>query len=622
MSVKPYQLSATLVGHDSDVRAVLSPHPEELYTASRDLTTRRWNKTNSNPSPNSPTFGYETTAVYLGHTRYVNSLAYIGPSAQYPKGLILTGGSDKTILVFDATGVEHGISDPLFTLKGHSDNVCCMTVAPNGDLISGSWDSTAKVWRNWQCVYDLVGHQYAVWAVQGLSDGTILTGAADTLIKRWQNDRCIGVFRGHTESVRGLVVLPTTGTDPTDTRFASCSNDGTLRVWGLDGSCLQVLSDHTSFVYTMCLLPTGELVSGGEDRSIKIWSDGQCVQTFVLPAQSIWSVAASPNGDIVVGTSNKEAHVFTRSAERVAPAAVMTQYEEQLAQFTVAAPAGNVSDQKLASPEALQQPGAKDQQVIMVKNPTSGAVMAHQWDQASQKWSTVGTVVDAIEENRRQLHEGNEYDYVFTVDVQEGRPPLKLPYNRGENVYTVAQQFLTRNMLPQDYLDQVAQFITTNAGEANTTQSAGASDAQTYVDPFTGASRYMPGGSTPTGTSSLRHDPFTGGSRYQPGDATSTTSPGFPVQSAFVLMKQCNLPAVVNKLKEFNAELAKVSMISHPYALSDLQLASIDELQRSLETPSSMADPITAQYFTLLASIATQWPFEKRVPALDLLRML
>ena len=37
--------------------------------------------------------------------------------------------------------------------------------------------------------------------------------------------------------------------------------------------------------------------------------------------------------------------------------------------------------------------------------------------------------MDAVGSGRKQLYEGKEYDYVFDVDVQEGAPPLKLPYN-------------------------------------------------------------------------------------------------------------------------------------------------------------------------------------------------
>lgn len=44
-------------------------------------------------------------------------------------------------------------------------------------------------------------------------------------------------------------------------------------------------------------------------------------------------------------------------------------------------------------------------------------------------WQQLGTVVDAVGQGRKQLYEGKEYDYVFDVDIQDGVPPLKLPFN-------------------------------------------------------------------------------------------------------------------------------------------------------------------------------------------------
>ena len=50
-------------------------------------------------------------------------------------------------------------------------------------------------------------------------------------------------------------------------------------------------------------------------------------------------------------------------------------------------------------------------------------------------WQKIGEVVDAVGSGRKQLYEGKEYDYVFDVDIQDGVPPLKLPYNvTGEYV--------------------------------------------------------------------------------------------------------------------------------------------------------------------------------------------
>lgn len=44
-----------------------------------------------------------------------------------------------------------------------------------------------------------------------------------------------------------------------------------LKVWTIDGECVQELYGHTSFVYSVTVLSTGELVSCGEDRTVRVW---------------------------------------------------------------------------------------------------------------------------------------------------------------------------------------------------------------------------------------------------------------------------------------------------------------------------------------------------------------
>lgn len=112
-------------------------------------------------------------------------------------------------------------------------------------------------------------------------------------------------------------------------------------------------------------------------------------------------------------------------------------------------------------------------------------------------WQKIGDVVDAVGQGRRQLYEGKEYDYVFDVDIQDGVPPLKLPYNvtgeqqhdilvsivliRPENPYSAAQKFLESNDLPLSYIDEVVKFIEKNTSGVNI--GTGGED---YVDPYTG----------------------------------------------------------------------------------------------------------------------------------------
>lgn len=104
--------------------------------------------------------------------------------------------------------------------------------------------------------------------------------------------------------------------------FASCSNDGNINIFSLSSpkSPPRVLSGHTSFVYSLAVLSSGELVSSGEDRSVRVWKDGSLKQTITIPAISVWSVAAFDDGDIICGSSDNFLRIFTRDGGRVADA--------------------------------------------------------------------------------------------------------------------------------------------------------------------------------------------------------------------------------------------------------------------------------------------------------------
>ena len=58
-------------------------------------------------------------------------------------------------------------------------------------------------------------------------------------------------------------------------------------------------------------------------------------------------------------------------------------------------------------------------------------------------WQLEGQVTGASDNNMdmgRKTHGGQEWDYVFDVDVEEGQPPLKMPCNKDENPYAVAER--------------------------------------------------------------------------------------------------------------------------------------------------------------------------------------
>lgn len=122
-------------------------------------------------------------------------------------------------------------------------------------------------------------------------------------------------------------------------------------------------------------------------------------------------------------------------------------------------------------------------------------------------WEKVGDVLGSTDKTNQDktMFEGKAYDFVFSVDVEDGKPPLKLPYNKGDDPYQTAHNFLAKNVLPSTYLEQVVDFILKNSQEQYVPPTTD------YVDPFTGGSRYTPStGTNNQGFAGTNFDPFTG----------------------------------------------------------------------------------------------------------------
>ncbi|KAG2133766.1 WD40-repeat-containing domain protein [Suillus clintonianus] len=607
----PYKLSATLSAHSSDVRAVASPTDSIILSASRDSTAISWNRS-------SPTVPFTLSSVLRAGSRFVNAVEYISPSPEAPQGYAVVGGQDTVVNIFALGPAQK--EDPEYSLVGHTDNVCALNVSQSGTIISGSWDKTAKVWKQFQLVYDLKGHQQAVWGVLAIDDDQFLTASADRTIKYWVQHKMMRTYEGHKDAVRGLTLIPDIG-------FASCSNDSEIRVWTMQGDVVYTLSGHTSFVYSLSVLPNGEIVSGGEDRSVRVWRDGECVQMIVHPAISVWAVSTMPNGDIVSGCSDGIVRVFSESEERWASAAELKALEDQIASQALSSQqVGDVKKTDLPGPDALLHPGKKPGEVKMIKN--GDLVEAHQWDSATSNWQKIGDVVDAVGSGRKQLFNGKEYDYVFDVDVQEGAPPLKLPFNVSENPYAAAQRFLEQNDLSTNYIDEVVKFIEKNTSGVNLGVS------NDYVDPYTGASRYQAAATSPAPAPSTAYmDPFTGAARYSgapaptpPVPSASPSAPKIIPFAKFVSFKQANVSAMQAKLYQFDEalrnEISTASLAMYPEELVIIEEAFAYLSQVTSTTSKSSLPPLGGIHADAIIQILERWPASQRFPMMDLSRLV
>lgn len=365
--------------------------------------------------------------------------------------------------------------------------------------MSGGWDGQARVWNlnKWETELTLDGHDgKAVWSVVALDETTVVTGCADKSIRIFDlRQSTAGEVTPQStiytpDVVRALCRVPKG--HPSGADIASASNDGTIRLWKLNGQQVGELHGHESFVYSLTSLPSGELVSSGEDRTVRVWRGTECVQTITHPAISVWTVAANPKtGDIVTGASDSIARVFTRRPDQVADQQTLKDFENSVKESSIPQQqVGGVNPEKLPGPEFLtSKSGTKDGQVQMIKE-GNGSITAHQWSVSQQQWINVGTVVDSVGSTGKKVeYQGKTYDYVFDVDIEDGKPALKLPYNLSENPYERATKFLNDNELPLTYLDSVSNFITENTKGA----TLGANASSGGPDPYGTESRYRPG---------------------------------------------------------------------------------------------------------------------------------
>ena len=415
-------------------------------------------------------------------------------------------------------------------------------------------------------------------------------------------------IKGHTDVVRALCKLPEKHTSGAD--FASAGNDGVIRLWRLRGQQVAELHGHESFIYSLAALPGGELVSSGEDRTVRVWSGTSCIQTITHPAISVWTVAVcKENGDIVSGASDRIARVFSKSRERAADAQLQHAFEESVRGSSIPQQqVGEVNKEKLPGPGFLTQKlGTKEGQVQMIRE-ENGSVSAHTWSTAAQQWVNVGTVVDAAgSSGRKTEYLGQDYDYVFDVDIEDGKPPLKLPYNASQNPYEAATKFIQDNELPIGYLDQLANFITTNSQGTTIEQNTQASQVPPGADPWGMESRYRPGEVS------------------QPSQAPSTpaTRPKVLPQKQYLSIKTANLKAVTKKIEELNQHL--IDSASKEIALNPPELSTLQALSRTLETTTSPVSSSNASLdngLAITAQLLTRWPPSNRLPLLDLLRLV
>ncbi|KAK3315790.1 WD40-repeat-containing domain protein [Apodospora peruviana] len=296
---KTGKLRTKLEGHEGGVWA-LQYEGNILVSGSTDRSVRVWDIQKG-----------ICTQTFYGHTSTVRCLQILMPTdtgkvldgervMMPPKPLIITGSRDSQLRVwrlpepgsrrYIQTGPPANDDQcPFFIriLAGHAHSV--RAISAHGDtLVSGSYDSTVRVWRisTGEQLHVLHGHSQKVYSVVlDHKRNRCISGSMDSLVKIWDLDTgaCLHTLEGHSLLV-GLL-------DLRDEKLVSAAADSTLRIWDPEtGKCKSTLMAHTGAI--TCFQHDGRKVISGSEKTVKMWDihTGECIQDLLTDLSGVWQV--------------------------------------------------------------------------------------------------------------------------------------------------------------------------------------------------------------------------------------------------------------------------------------------------------------------------------------------
>lgn len=509
-----YHLSTEAVqgvrdAHEGGVRALAVLSEDLIVTGSDDKMVTLWKR-----MPGTAQFACRH--ICPEHQKSLRAILAIpaGKFSCIPSGGFATGDLDKVVRVYgvDLSSGQILGEGPVRTLLGHAGGVISLSFSARGELLSGGWDGQVRVWDvdNGKCLQTLEGHENGT-CVLGLVNGDIAAGStgrknefdqpADFKIRIWTPStsthgagasRETGVkpmyvikrvFEDHTLGVRDLAHFPD------GSGFVSCSNDGSIRARKLDGSPLPsgtkitnpsstTDEGHPVFCFSVHVSQTGLIATCNEDQTVRIYApDGSHLDEIQLPGTP-WKVDTLPSGDLVVGcdqagySGRGHLYVFTTSEDssKSPNEDTLVRFKRDIVKPKRSEPTGednSAGDRIITSgpySERQSRRGTKDGQNGFFIHPEG--VMFCTWSAAAGIWTDVGIIQEGAGDGDDSMDGpgpvgGKKWDYTrgVTLDTPNGTRSLQLSWNEGDDVQSVAKNFLMKNSLAEDSYEEVRDFI-------------------------------------------------------------------------------------------------------------------------------------------------------------------
>ncbi|XP_044263614.1 WD repeat-containing protein 37 isoform X2 [Tribolium madens] len=283
-------LLKSYIGHKDGVWevSVARPGVPVIGTASADHSACIWS--------------IETTRCllqYQGHTGSVNSIRF------HPaKDLVLTGSGDCSAHIWQAA--------LNWDLPGHSSEE-----ELEGEDLDDKVDSKISTLRT--PFRELLGHSGAVSAAEWIVGADqVITASWDrsAILHDVETGTLLNTLSGHDQE------LTHTSTHPSQRLAVTSSRDATFRLWDFRESLhsVSVFQGHTESVTSAVFTREDKVVSGSDDRSVKIWDlkNMRYPVATIRVDSAVNRLSVSANGIIAIPHDNRHVRLFDLTGQRLA----------------------------------------------------------------------------------------------------------------------------------------------------------------------------------------------------------------------------------------------------------------------------------------------------------------